>query len=234
MAGDMRRAVDVFEFEAGAAISPMVDQVWQTRSVPEESFISVAASRWEMVVTRQDGRAQLAVLGPETRATTASIPEGAEFLGIQFRLGTFMPRLPPGPLVNRALTLSSTTRSRVWLDGCRLELPEIDDVDAFVGRLIRSGVLVHDPVVVRAVGGHVDGLSSRSVQRRVSRATGLTSGAIRQIQRAERAVRMLSTGRAPIEVAHDAGYADQPHLTRSLRRFMGQTPAQIVAAATDA
>jgi AraC-like DNA-binding protein len=25
-----------------------------------------------------------------------------------------------------------------------------------------------------------------------------------------------------------AGYADQPHLTRSLRRFIGETPAQIM------
>jgi len=26
---------------------------------------------------------------------------------------------------------------------------------------------------------------------------------------------------------HDAGYFDQPHLTRSLRRLTGQTPRQI-------
>jgi AraC-like DNA-binding protein len=29
-------------------------------------------------------------------------------------------------------------------------------------------------------------------------------------------------------VAQDAGYFDQAHLTRSLRRFIGQTPMQIV------
>jgi|SRR5579875_2717819 len=227
----MRRAVDVFEFEAGSARSPLVERVWQTRSAPEDSFISVAVSHWEMVVTRQDGRAQLTVLGPETRATTASIPEDAEFFGIQFSLGTFMPMLPPGALVDRGITLEPSTRSSVWLDGYRVELPGRDDVDSFVASLARRQLLEHDPVVVAAVDGHVDGLGARSVERRVARATGLTRGHIRQIRRAERAVTMLSQGAAPIDVAFAAGYCDQPHLTRSLRRFVGQTPAEIAAAA---
>jgi AraC-like DNA-binding protein len=67
----------------------------------------------------------------------------------------------------------------------------------------------------------------------VARATGLSRGALRRIGRAERAVEMLSRGVAPTEVARRAGYADQPHLTRSLRRFVGQTPGQIVAGVQD-
>lgn len=31
------------------------------------------------------------------------------------------------------------------------------------------------------------------------------------------------------DVAYQAGYADQPHLTRSLKRFVGQTPGQILS-----
>lgn len=235
----MRRAVDVFEFEAGSARSPLVERVWQTRSVPEESFIAVAVSHWEMVVTRQDGRAQLTMLGPGTRATTAEIPEDAEFFGIQFSHGAFMPMLPPGRLVDSAITFDPSTRSSVWLDGYRVELPDRDDVDAFVASLVRRDLLVRDPVVAAAVEGSVaaavegsvDALSARSVERRVARATGLTRGGIRQIRRAERAVAMLSEGVSPIDVTFAAGYSDQPHLTRSLKRFAGQTPAQISSSA---
>jgi AraC-like DNA-binding protein len=223
------RAVEVFEFEARGAGSPMVERVWQTRSAPEASFISVAASHWEMVVTRQDGAAALTLLGPETRATTASIPEDAVFLGVQFSLGTFMPGLPPGQLVDRELTLPLATKTSVRLDGYRLELPRPDDVDVFVAKLVRVGLLVHDPVPRAALQGAVQGLSPRSVQRRVARATGLTHGGIRQIRRAELAVKMLSDGVAPLDVAYHAGYADQAHLTRSLRRFVGQTPGEIAA-----
>ena len=69
------------------------------------------------------------------------------------------------------------------------------------------------------------------MERRVSRATGLTLGAIGQIRRAERAVELLSLGVSPVDVAGQAGYSDQPHLTRSLTCFAGRTPAQIGASA---
>jgi len=65
----------------------------------------------------------------------------------------------------------------------------------------------------------------------VSRATGLTRGAIGQIRRAERAAELLCRGVPPLDVAGQVGYADQPHLTRSLKRFVGRTPSQIATSA---
>jgi AraC-like DNA-binding protein len=53
----------------------------------------------------------------------------------------------------------------------------------------------------------------------------LTRGTIRQVRRAERAVELLDRGVPALEVTRRAGYADQPHLTRSLKRFVGQTPS---------
>src|SRR5215470_3347444 len=227
----MKRAVELFTFERRSSRSPMIEQTWQTRSEPEESFISVAASPLEMVVTRQWGTAQLTVRGPETKATTSPIPQDAEFFGIQFSLGTFMPGLPPGQLVDGSLTLPRATGTSFWLDGAGWELPGPDNADVFVDRLVRAGLLVHDPVAAAALQGHVEGVCTRSVERRVSRATGLTRGAISQIRRAERAVELLSQGVSPIDVACHAGYADQPHLTRSLKRLVGRTPSQIVMTA---
>jgi hypothetical protein len=227
----MKRAVELFRFERRSSRSPLIEQTWQTRSEPEESFISVAVSQWEMVVTRQRGTARLTVRGPETKATTSPIPQDAEFFGIQFSLGTFMPGLPPGQLVDGSLTLPQATATTFWLEGSEWELPGPDNADVFVGRLVLAGLLVHDPVVPAALQGDVEGLSTRSVERRVSRATGLTRGAIGQIRRAERAAELLRRGVSPPDVAGQAGYADQPHLTRSLRRYEGRTPSQIAASA---
>jgi Helix-turn-helix domain len=227
----MKRAVELFTIEGRPSRSPFVEETWWTRSEPEESFISVAASHWEIVVTRRWAAARLTVRGPETKATTVPIPEDAEFFGIQFRLGTFMPTLQPGRQVDRALTLPQETSTSFWLNGSAWELPGPDNADVFIDRLVRAGLLVHDPVASAALQGDVEGLSTRSVQRRVSRATGLTQGAIRQIRRAERAVELLSRGVSAPDVARRAGYADQPHLTRSFKRFVGQTPSQIVTSA---
>jgi AraC-like DNA-binding protein len=225
----MKRAAELFDFRLRSSRTPLIEQTWQTRSQPAPSMISVAVSHWEMVITRQRGTVQLAVRGPETRATTAPIPQDAEFFGIQFSHGTFMPGLAPGRLVDSSLTLPGVTSTSFWLDGAEWELPGPGTADVFADRLARAGLLVHDPVVSAALQGDVAGLSKRSVERRVLRATGLTQGAIGQIRRAERAVGLLGRGMSPLEAAGQAGYADQPHLTRSLKRFVGQTPSQVAA-----
>ena len=225
----MRRADDLFTFETRAAASDLVTATWSTQSGQEAWFTSVAAVPWEMVVTRQEAGAWLTVRGPEVRATPAPVPRDAEIFGIQFSLGTFMPGLDMRRLVGTGLVLPAAPGGAFRLDGGMWEMPGPDDADVFVDRLVGAGLLAHDPVVAAAVHGDVTGLSPRSVERRVARATGLTRGAIRQIRRADEAVELLGRGVAPHEVARRAGYADQPHLTRSLKRFVGSTPAQLAA-----
>jgi len=228
---DLQRAVRLFHIEERAADSPFVEKVWRTRSVPCKAFISVAVTHWEMVVTRQDGRAYLTVRGPETKATTAPIPANAEFFGIQFRLGAFMPILPVGELVDGALTLPEAVGKSFRLNGSAWEFPGFDNADSFVKRLVREGLLIRDPVVVAALQDRPMELSRRTVERRVRRATGLTRGAIRQIERAGQAAELLDGGATILDAVEGLGYADQSHLTRSLKRFLGQTPAEIVAEA---
>jgi hypothetical protein len=225
----MKRATELFDIEVRSWQSPLVGRTWWARSEPEASFISVAAAHWEICVTRQRGTARLTVRGPETRATATPIPQDAEFFGIEFGLGTFMPGLPPALLVDQAVTLPQPTGTEVWLDGSAWEMPRRETVDAFVDRLVRAGLLVHDEVASAAVQGDTTGLSARSVERRVRRATGLTRGSIRQIRRAGTAVELLAGGVPARDVARRAGYADQPHMTRSLQRLVGQTPSRIAA-----
>src|SRR5207253_1421034 len=75
--------------------------------------------------------------------------------------------------------------------------------------------------------GPAEARSIRSAQRHFLRATGIPHGTVRQIERARRATLLLRDGVPILDVVHDAGYYDQAHLTRSLRRFVGQTPAAV-------
>ena len=225
----MQRATQIFDFDQRAGDSVLVERVWRTRSAPAESFISVAATHWEMVVTRHDdGPTRLTVRGPETKATVSPIPQNAEFFGIEFRLGTFMPNLPAALLVDNALDLPPVGRSSFWLNSSAWDFPDYDNADVFVDRLVRKGLLVRDRVVTAALRGATSEPSLRSVQRRVQRATGLTRTAIKQIERASKAAKLLEGGANILDTSELLGYADQAHLSRSLKRFLGQTPRQIL------
>jgi methylphosphotriester-DNA--protein-cysteine methyltransferase len=88
-------------------------------------------------------------------------------------------------------------------------------------------VLARDRSVEAIVRREVSPLSLRSAQRHFRRATGITYAAFRQIERARYATQLLREGLAIADVVHRAGYFDQPHLTRSLKYLIGQTPTEI-------
>lgn len=217
-----------FVFDGRPAYSPFVESYWRTQSIGGGSFTSVAESHWGIVVTKQEGKLWLTVRGPETKASPAPIPEDADFFGIVFKLGSYMPKLPSGGLVNGAIDLPEATRSKFWFNGSAWEFPKYENADIFVDRLVREGLLVTDPVVETALKEQPQDVSIRTVRRRFLAATGLTHGAIQQIERAKLALNLLQRGVSILDTVEQAGYSDQPHLTKSLKHFVGQTPAQIL------
>ncbi len=216
-----------FVFDNRPSDAPFVEAIWRTQSAGG-TFISAATSNLEMVVTKQKNTISFTVRGPETKASQAPIPEDAEIFGIIFKLGTFMPCLPASELVDRGINLPEAAGQSFWLHGSAWQFPDFDNADTFVERLVRQGLLAHEPIVEAALQGQSHDLSVRSVQRRFLRATGLTHGAVCQIQRAQQAAALLQQGVSILDTVEQAGYADQPHLTRALKRLIGQTPAQLI------
>lgn len=209
--------------------SRFIERVWRSRSERGGPFTSTAAIHSEIVLTEHRGETYLTVRGPETRPTTADCPAEAEFLGVVLELGTFMPHLlPKGLLDRRDVTLPTAGGRTFWLDSSVWQYPDFDNAEAFVDRLVREGLLVRDEVVGAVVQGRQPDLAERSVRRRFLTATGLTPGTIRQIRRARTALSLLQSGRPILDTVQEAGYFDQPHLTRGLKRFTGWTPAEIV------
>lgn len=220
----------VLSFADRAADSPLIERVWRCSSDRGGVFSSIAASHWEMVVSRLPGGTTITVRGPETGASSATAPRDAEWLGIRFRIGTFMPQLPVRQLLDRQdVTLPQVDARSFWLDGAAWEYPSYENAEVFVGRLLRAGLIGRDPVVDAIVDGRAPALSTRSAQRHFVRATGLTHGAFRQIERARHATTLLVQGKSTADVVFEAGFFDQAHLSRSLRLLVGLTPGQIAA-----
>src|SRR5690242_13813280 len=101
----------IVDLDGRASDSPFIESIYGARSVGGGSFTSIAASQWEMVITKQKGKVTLSLRGPETKASPAPIPEDAEFLGITFKHGLFMPALPVYELVDREIHLTATGKN---------------------------------------------------------------------------------------------------------------------------
>ena len=222
-----------FVFDAGSPNSSFVEMIWHTRSERAGTFTSVAASNWEMVIATLNGRTTVTARGPETKASEADFPADAEFFGITFKLGTFMPHLPVKTLLDRQdATLPEASRNSFWLHGSAWEVPTFDNADVFVNRLIRQGILARDEEVEAAIQGETPNMSVRSLQYRFVQATGLTHKTIQQIERAHSALSLLEQGTPILDTAFELGFFDQAHLTNSLKRFIGKSPSQIAQKST--
>lgn len=216
------------EIEDRPADSPYVERVWRSRTCGVDQMTSVATSTWELVFWEQYGRLFVAAGGPETGASAARVPDETESFGITFSHGTSMPHLPVPQLVDAHIRCPHVTAKSFVLRGEEWTLPDFDNAEVFADRLVREGVLVRDPLISDAIEGELLRMvGARSVQRRVAAGTGLTLGAIRQIERAREAAILLVEGVAPLDVVHRLGYFDQPHLARSLTRFIGRTATQL-------
>jgi len=207
---------------------PCVERVWTAHNEQADEFLSVAAATCELVVSRYRDQTFLTVRGPETRMTTIDCPAEGQWLGIRFKLGTFLPQFPPTSLSDRRdVTLPDASTRSFWLNGSAWEYPTFENADSFVARLLENGIVVRDRTVEAIVRGELDAVSLRTAQRHFLRATGITHAAFRTIERARYATNLLREGTSIADVVHLAGYYDQPHLTRSLKYLIGQTPAEI-------
>jgi hypothetical protein len=215
------------ESEHRGSDSPYVARVWRGRTSGVEQMTSIATSTWELVFWDEDGVMHAAVRGPETAASIAETAGDSASFGITFAHGASMPHLPIGGLVDGGRDSPHVSERTFVLGGEQWQIPAFDDAELLVAKLVRAGVLVRDPLVDEVVSGGAAPVGSRTLQRRVAAATGLTQGAIRQIERAREAAVLLGAGVRPLEVVNRLGYYDQPHLARSLQRFIGRTATQL-------
>lgn len=80
-----------------------------------------------------------------------------------------------------------------------------------------------------AAAARRDGVTTRSLQRLCRGRTGQGPLFWIRLARIRRAAWALADGGRPVEVAADGGFADQAHLTRETRLWLGATPARLRA-----
>lgn len=215
------------EFEDRPSDSPYIQEVSRGWTVGSGSTIRPAEISSYLIFVRHDGHMRPLLTGPLPTSGLVSWTEGAEILWVKFRLGVFLPRRPPRSLIDVEAELPAASGTKFWLNGSAWQVPSFDNVETFVDRLVRDGTLARDPIVPDALDGRIDLMPDRTLRHRFLRATGLTQSRIRQIEQAQTAAALLRQGVPILDVVFEAGYYDQPHLTRALKQWVGYTPGQL-------
>ncbi|HWU17847.1 MAG TPA: helix-turn-helix domain-containing protein [Devosia sp.] len=184
---------------------------------------------WDFVMMKSAQGSLVLRTGLTTSAVTHAFAEGDEILSIAFKPHSFMSLMPGETMRDEGVVLPGIGQDRFWLGSDVMEIPSLDNVDGFVGKLLQRGIVEDNRLVASVVSGHPMAMSERTMQRHFLKTTGLTYKAFTQIERAQKAMSLLQQGRPAADVAFALGYADQPHMIRSLKAIMGQTPRDIAA-----
>jgi AraC-like DNA-binding protein len=195
------------------------------------------------------GGAELLVAGPDTQPVLSQLPAGAEIIGARLRPGLTLPALgvPADELLDQRVLLRD-----IWGDAARRLVDQLSDaptladrfatlaaalaarqasagpVDADVQAIIAR--IARQPSQRIAERGSELQLSQRQLRRRFSAAVGYGPKTFARIMRFQALLARAQqpSGRLDLaSLAAEAGYSDQAHMAREVRRLAGATPTEI-------
>jgi AraC-like DNA-binding protein len=215
-------------FERRFSDSPYIDSITQGYTAEDGVALRPAESNWHLIISKEQGRLQSIFTGPLPTAAQLSYTAGTELLWIRFALGTFMPHMPVRKFLDVETVLPEASSQSFWLKGSAWEFPNFENVETFIDRLTREELLVRDPLVSAVLDeDYQPDIPPRTLRHHFLQSTGLTQAYLRQQKRAQHAVTLLEQGMSILDTVFETGYFDQAHMTRSLKQFIGYTPAQI-------
>jgi AraC-like DNA-binding protein len=194
-----------------------------------------------------------AIIGPWTESFIAQLAPGTRITGVRFHPGkaAAILGLPASELINQEAALRD-----IWRTAACEPFAGIGELHSFRARRIalEAPLLRHlrnvetsDSSVTDAIGwiarrpgarieelSHLAGISSRQMQRRFSAAVGYGPKMFQSVLRFQRLLLFASNSVRPpslADLAARAGYADQSHMSREVRRFAGKSPGDLLSSA---
>lgn len=208
--------------------NPYIDTVWQTKNIADGVYIATPDGSWDLIVAIDETGAKFMLLaGQATKPAKIPYKAGTGSIVISFAPGAYMPYYPANELLDNAIMLTNFDDEHFILAGHTFAFPTFDNAEELVEKLVKVNILKNDNVVQSELHGKPKAMSVRGKQRHFSQTTGMTKKYLDQIKQAQKAVSLLKQGKKPIEAAMEAGYTDQPHLAKSLRKIMDSKPSEI-------
>lgn len=205
--------------------SRFVASVWRG-STTALTARTVIADPCISIVFVSDNKGNRVVLeGPKTKPKHVLLQAGFTCTAIRLQPGVFLKGFTTLQLIGKPLTFPAGNDWRISFDGVPMQFAGYDHAEQFVEQLRSTGYLRYHELPEHA--GIVGEFSRRTYSRLVQRITGLPPYKLYQLQRMHQVLRLLKDGMSAVDVASELAFADQSHLVRASKRFLGRTPSQL-------
>jgi AraC-like DNA-binding protein len=216
--------------------SPLVACTWE-QSTPTEQEQRIVPDACVDLIWAGD---RLSIAGPDTQPRVVTLAPGSRLVGVRLRPGTAgaVLALPASELCDASADAADILGRDVAAALLEALTAGSDPHDLLLRAVELRGVGAPDPLVRAAIlalarpRARVSpvatelGVSARQLQRCVSDAVGYGPKILARVLRFRR---LQALSPAPLaELALDAGYADQAHMTAEVTRLAGTSPVRFL------
>jgi len=208
--------------------NPFIDRLWASENLESGVYKATPDGCWDLIAhTSKDGSRTMMLTGQASKPAMVPYEGGTSAVVISFVAGAHIPQLPGASMLDSAKILPNADEDHFMLLGHTFAIPTYKNAEELVEAMERHGLLAIDEVVAAVLKGTPKAMSDRNMQRHFMQTTGLTRKSLEQIHRAQKAVRLIKAGAPLSAAAADAGFTDQPHLSKSLQKLMQARPSDV-------
>jgi hypothetical protein len=179
-----------------------------------------------IILVKSKTSAKVIIRGPETKPRSEILLPGYTWIGIRFQPGVQLKNFPTQQLTDSFRALPADSKGRFQFEGTLLQFPDFNNAEQLIEQMYdlgyMSGKVLHSQEFPK------QGMSSKSYSRFIKRSTGLSPYKLHQLQRMAEAFSLLRQGMPAAIVASELGFADQAHLARAVKQFLGHTPKELL------
>ncbi|HEY8998946.1 MAG TPA: helix-turn-helix domain-containing protein [Candidatus Saccharimonadales bacterium] len=179
-----------------------------------------------IILVKGKTSAEVILRGPETKPRRDVLLPGHTWTGIRLRPGIQLKNFPTQQMTDSFRTLQADSSGQFEFEGTLLRFPDFENVEQLVEQMHDLGYLSGKVLPSQELPRQ--SMSSKSYSRYIKRSTGLSPYKLHQLQRMAEALRLLRQGMPAASVASELGFADQAHLTRAAKQFLGHTPKELL------
>ena len=217
-------------------VSPLVACTWE-QATPTRQEQRIVPDACVDLIWAGD---RLSIAGPDTQPRVVTLAPGARLVGLRLRPGVAGAALglPASELCDVAADAADVLGRDVTAVLLEALAAGMDPHELLLRAVQLRGIVAPDPLMRAAIVAlarpHVRvaavatelGVSTRQLQRRVTNAVGYGPKVLARVLRFRR---LQALAPAPLaELALDAGYADQAHMTAEVSRLAGLSPVRFL------
>jgi hypothetical protein len=179
-----------------------------------------------IILVKSDDSAEVVIRGPETKPRSEILLPGYTWTGIRLQPGVQLKNLPTQQFTDNFRVLPADSSGRFQFEGTLLQFPDFNSAEQLIEHMYYLGYI--SGKVLNSQESPKQGMSPKTYSRFVKRNTGLSPYKLHQLQRIAKAFHLLRQGMPAATVASELGFADQAHLHRAAKQFLGHTPKELL------